>query len=84
MYAARDSQKNRLIEKFGMRRAEVFERFPAELSKVYAKYGVEDDLLGVFDEDELPDSGALLPSDEDDTDELEDLSEFGGEDGEES
>lgn len=83
MYAAKDTQNNRLIEKFRMRKAKVFERFPAELSKVYAKYGVEDDLLAVFDEDELPDSGALLPLDADESDELDDELEIDSDDGEE-
>lgn len=73
MYTATDAQDIRLIEKLGMRKAHVYERFPAQLSKLYAKHGVTVDL---FDEDELPDSGVLLPADEDDADGLDEQFEI--------
>ncbi|WP_456819920.1 hypothetical protein [Cellulomonas sp. URHB0016] len=82
LVAAKDEHGAKLIEKLGLTSAAVYETLPSQLSKIYARFGNEDDVLSAFDEDELPD-GDVGSGDEDERDdefedELED--EFEDED----
>ncbi|GAA0602386.1 hypothetical protein HPO96_19595 [Kribbella sandramycini] len=75
MMAAKDADGDKLIAKLGMTTAEVYSTLPDRLSKLYARYGKEDDLLASFDEDELPEAEEVEDDDldedleEDDEDE---------------
>jgi hypothetical protein len=61
LYAARDEQNRRLIERIGLRQANIYDKFPSQLSKLYAKYGTDDD---PFAEDDLPDETPELEDEE--------------------
>ncbi|MET9269806.1 hypothetical protein [Kribbella sp. NPDC003557] len=56
MVAAKDASGAMLMAKLGMTTAEVYDKLPDTLSKLYARYVKEDDLLASFNEDELPDA----------------------------
>ncbi|MCU7724560.1 hypothetical protein ODJ79_12605 [Actinoplanes sp. KI2] len=56
MYAAVDEQQRRLMPRLKLRKTELYEEFPAYLTKLYNRYGQdEDDMLAGLGEDELPD-----------------------------
>lgn len=59
-----DEQGRRLIERIGLRPAEIVDSFSRNLSSAYARYG-EDPLAGL-DEDQLPDAEVSLEAEEED------------------
>ncbi|SFW87082.1 hypothetical protein [Amycolatopsis australiensis] len=54
MYVLKDEQDRLIIERLGLRPLKLHEDFPKQLTKIYAKYGKEEDPFATFPEDELP------------------------------
>ncbi|MEV0196156.1 hypothetical protein [Nonomuraea sp. NPDC050691] len=71
LVAATDEHGKKLLAKIGLKKDDVYEEFPGQLMKIYARYGNEDDVLSSFDEDELPDDTTILDHDEDNLDDEE-------------
>ncbi|UUV34294.1 hypothetical protein NQK81_12855 [Amycolatopsis roodepoortensis] len=71
MFALKDEQGRPVMARLGMRNAEVYETFPKQLTKLYNKYGKDDDPFATFPEDELP-----LDEDPDEDQDDEDEEEY--------
>ncbi|WP_158634440.1 hypothetical protein [Amycolatopsis sp. WAC 01375] len=54
MFALKDEQGRPVMARLGMEKDEVYENFPKQLTKLYNKYGKDDDPFATFPEDELP------------------------------
>lgn len=54
LYAATDGQGVKLIERLGLQQRKIYQTFPDQLSKLYARFGNEDVVFQAFNEDELP------------------------------
>jgi hypothetical protein len=57
LVSMKDDQGRRLIQRHGMRPADVYSDFPALLTVTYGRFGA-DDPFAHFDEDRMPDDGA--------------------------
>jgi hypothetical protein len=68
LVAIKDEQGRRLLDRLGLRAAAVYEQLPSRLVKIHARYG-NDDPLAEMDDDELPDDDAELEDEGDDDEE---------------
>jgi hypothetical protein len=71
MYSLQDEQSRRVMERLGLQKVDVYETFPGQVTKLYNKYGKDDD---PFAEDDLP-LEALTPGDDEDLEDDEDLAD---------
>lgn len=68
LFSLKDEQQRSLIKLRGLRKSSMYTQFPAQLERLYAKYGQDDDPFSTFDEDDLPDDQPLDDDEDDDVD----------------